>query len=428
MHKDRTVMVMLHGSGSTGIELRQYLSHIPLGEEYQQRTFIEECARLQIDIITPTALEKPYSPAMRMPMSVWFDRPANFAVLGSADDCKDEDVVGINSSLERISSMLKQVHDTFQHVFIGGFSMGGCLGIHILRHLEKFQSACDGKLRGLFSIGSFVPLLSVAITGLPKRAVSPSIPTPQSTKVPLLMMHGEEDTLIKCAWGQATATALLLAGVDVRFQKYAKLEHEICEDQLRDLLNWMHDTELFGLADAALSIQETKENVKIAAAAGMMPIAKQSANTGKIRAADSDQQDPGYTRLLHQETQLANSNNTTKDTSVSIESGIYTLEQSARVPNQWCIHFSVPETAVPLLVTRPVLACGGMFDVYADEEFSINSIKVNDNTSSATRKKVCGVYCIVSSSDPHNLAREIGRRLAIRIDSKGNSVNACPMA
>ena len=44
--------------------------------------------------------------------------------------------------------------------------------------------------------------------------------TPQ-VDVPVLMLHGEQDALIAAEWGEATATNLLLRGVDVRYETYA---------------------------------------------------------------------------------------------------------------------------------------------------------------------------------------------------------------
>jgi len=76
-----------------------------------------------------------------------------------------------------------------------------------------------------------------------------------------------------------------------------------------------------------------------------------------------------------------------------------------------------------MLITRPVLACGGAFDVCPDDGFCINGAG-----SSKAGSKRKGVYCIVSTTDPERIAAEIGKRLAVRIDSDGASVNACPMA
>lgn len=480
--KDRTLLIMLHGSGSSGIEIKQvcalaasatpatrpsnaeqtfhaiysqfllslfsscssslpfiqYLSCIPLGAAYEQRTFVQECVKCNIDLITPTASERPYTPAMRMPMNVWFDRPANFQETGAADPCVEEDLAGTDESLGRLLSTLSQVHSTFQHVFIGGFSMGGCLALHVLRRYGDFAQASGGKLRGLFSLGSFTPLLSAAITQLPKlEARGRKIP------IPVLMLHGEDDGMIGCDWGSAAATALLLAGVDVRFQKYPQLDHEICEEQLRDVLQWMLDTELNGQADAAMTLDESKAEVDEKRAAG--------GHSHKLDPhARGVHSDPDYSALLRKEAEMTRSGVADEPAApakkASAEaapaaggggggpagggagtgSQAFTLEQSSAAADQWCIHYQAPESVVPMLITRPVLACGGVFDVYPDDGFSINTGSAAGSGDRAGKRR--GVYCIASTTDPERIAMEIGKRLAVRIDSDGASVNACPMA
>jgi len=366
---------------------------------------------------------------MRMPMSVWFDRPANFQALGSADPCGDgEDLAGQDESLDRLLSTLTQVHSSFQHVFIGGFSMGGCLALHVLRRYDAFQAACAGKLRGVCSMGSFIPTACATITRLPKLAAAGGSGG-KRIPIPVLMLHGEDDTRIRCEWGNDAATALLLGGIDVRFQKYTLLDHEMSEDQLRDILNWMLDTELHGQADAAMSLDESSAAVDELKAAG--------ADSHKLNPSLVKQgqfKDPGYSTLLQKETDMDKRRLGDKaekgkqgyaEGAATAAGGAgtrpYTLEQSDSVANEWCIHYPASESAVPMLVTRPVLACGGVFDVCPDDGFSING-------GGGQAGKRNGVYCIASTTDPERIATEIGKRLAVRIDSKGESVNACPMA
>ena len=178
MHRDRTLLIMLHGSGSSGVELRQYLSLIPL-DSGEYRTFVDECKRTQIDLLTPTAPSRPYSPAAGECMSVWFDRSPYFQEAG-VDDSTEEDTAGIEQGLSRLRTLLTELtaDETFQHVFLGGFSMGGCLALHALSRLGSFQVClCVLMSFSLVSVCAHLPftliisLLSFAptCTSIPRR-------------------------------------------------------------------------------------------------------------------------------------------------------------------------------------------------------------------------------------------------------------------
>jgi predicted esterase len=93
-----TLLIFLHGSGGNGRDLRDYLDFIPL-DQLEQKTFGEIAGMAKMDIITPTASERPYTPMNSMSTRVWFDRSSNFMQLG----CDDvEDTQGVNESLQQV--------------------------------------------------------------------------------------------------------------------------------------------------------------------------------------------------------------------------------------------------------------------------------------------------------------------------------------
>ena len=133
-----------------------------------------------------------------------------------------------------------------ERLFVGGFSMGGGLALHLLRR------SLPPNLCGVFTIGSFLTSNSSLLTGNDGALAT----------IPVLMMHGAEDQLVPPAWGRATGSSLLLSGVDVQFREYSGLSHEIGEEQLADLLLWMDDVlhrlETRGQANRAVSLNEGK--------------------------------------------------------------------------------------------------------------------------------------------------------------------------
>jgi hypothetical protein len=99
--------------------------------------------------------------------------------------------------------------------------MGGCLTLHLLR--EQLSP----KVIGLFSLSSmYTSQLIYTHTHSPNHGIlfagflvesSVVVTGPElSSKLPVLMMHGTSDTMIKLDWGKTTATNLLLVGAEVR--------------------------------------------------------------------------------------------------------------------------------------------------------------------------------------------------------------------
>jgi hypothetical protein len=125
------------------------------------------------------------------------------------------------------------MEDSYVDIFVGGFSQGGCLSLHLMRN--DIAEQLSNKVRGIFSMGSFLVKSSVV---LKKSADNNGL-----ANLPLLMMHGEEDSLILYEWGHSTATSLLLENrdLDIQFKGYAGLDHDIGDEELVDLLLWIDD-------------------------------------------------------------------------------------------------------------------------------------------------------------------------------------------
>lgn len=112
--------------------------------------------------------------------------------------------------------------------------MGGGLSLHALR------KDVSPKLRGIFAISSYLVNSSSVIQ---KQLGS-------SSKLPVMMMHGEADEFIQCDWGRKTATNLLLRNIDVQFRTYPDTSHELVESELVDLFYWIQDV----LSTASVSV------------------------------------------------------------------------------------------------------------------------------------------------------------------------------
>lgn len=289
--------MILHGSGSTGLELRFFLERVPL-RELNYDTFYQAALRMGLQIFTPTALKRPYSPSMSSLMNVWFDRTENFLSRGTNDS--HEDLDGIDQSLQQVIDVILSQEQEFDNIFIGGHSMGGCLCLHMLR------KRLSTKVRGIFTMGSFLVKSSRVFS-------DPS--TAENSLLPVYMMHGVNDPLIRLSWGEETAANLVLCEVDVTFKSYAGADHGIADDMLVDLLAWV------------------KDMILVAESRGQM--------------------DPGH----HQRLPTAD-----MELLVQPKTMPYTLHRVTDSADKFHLTFAVPVEMKTMLASRPILACGSTFE------------------------------------------------------------------
>lgn len=171
---------MLHGSGGSGASLRDGIDYIPLRQLHGYQTLMETLNNNKInhryEVITPTANLRPYTYHGGEYTRVWFDRSVDFHEKGLDDK---EDIDGINQSLSTLMQTINDMESLYDHIFLGGFSMGGGLVLHGLR------MKLSPKVRGIFTMGSFLVQRSLVLR-------EQSLST-RSSQLPLLMMHGKTD-------------------------------------------------------------------------------------------------------------------------------------------------------------------------------------------------------------------------------------------
>ena len=112
-----TAVFFLHGSGDTGPNLRLYMDSLPL-EDFEFKTFTQVGNDFGITVYTPSSGARKYTPAFGNSMNVWFDRSADFNVLGLEDTFEDEQ--GIRESLGTLLSTVRKMEEHYDYIFIGG--------------------------------------------------------------------------------------------------------------------------------------------------------------------------------------------------------------------------------------------------------------------------------------------------------------------
>ncbi|XP_041352716.1 lysophospholipase-like protein 1 [Gigantopelta aegis] len=201
-------VIFLHGSGDTGPGIRQWLQSV-LGEEF---------AFPHLRVIFPTAPPRPYSPMGGAVSTVWFDR---------------DQISPFTAETESLTTACKEVSHLIEaevkngipknRIVIGGFSMGGCLALHLAYRFHK-------EIAGVFALSSFLQTES---------SVYKSIKEDGSSLVPLFQFHGKKDCLVMYEWGEDSFQKLKSLGVEGQFHTLSHLQHELNRKEIELLKQWI---------------------------------------------------------------------------------------------------------------------------------------------------------------------------------------------
>ncbi|EPQ16189.1 Lysophospholipase-like protein 1 [Myotis brandtii] len=106
---------------------------------------------------------------------------------------------------------------------VGGFSMGGCMAMHV-----AYRNHQD--VAGVFALSSFLNKTSAVYQALQKR--DGALPE-------LFQCHGTADELVLHSWGEETNSALQSLGVSTKFHSFPGLFHELSTGELEKLKAWI---------------------------------------------------------------------------------------------------------------------------------------------------------------------------------------------
>ncbi|XP_024207539.1 lysophospholipase-like protein 1 isoform X3 [Pan troglodytes] len=195
-------LIFLHGSGDSGQGLRMWIKQVL----NQDLTF------QHIKIIYPTA-----------PPS--YTVGPSFARFKITNDCPEH--------LESIDVMCQVLTDLIDEevksgikknrILIGGFSMGGCMAMHL-----AYRNHQD--VAGVFALSSFLNKASAVYQALQKsNGVLPE----------LFQCHGTADELVLHSWAEETNSMLKSLGVTTKFHSFPNVYHELSKTELDILKLWI---------------------------------------------------------------------------------------------------------------------------------------------------------------------------------------------
>lgn len=107
--------------------------------------------------------------------------------------------------------------------------MGGALAIHTAYHVNR-------DLGGVFACSGFLNNNSVVYESL--KSIQKN--SAEMEKLPpLIMYHGERDSLVPCEWGKQTYDQLTSLGVKGEFITLKNAMHELKTNEILEIQDWI---------------------------------------------------------------------------------------------------------------------------------------------------------------------------------------------
>ena len=225
---------MLHGRLGTSSELRDYFNSFLIpGFTKNFETLLQD--KFHVDIITPQATSHhSHDKNNSNGFTGWFNRSQQSYQLGRDDTF--EDIDGINQSIELIIQSINQQDQikAYNHIIIGGISMGGAMGLYFLSKISNFQSI-NSRIIGLFTIGSFLIKNSLFPQNIQQNM------NLITHNIPILMLHGLSDNIIDSKWGFETFNEIKSLNLfNIKYQTYHSIKHELSLQMLIDIIKFIN--------------------------------------------------------------------------------------------------------------------------------------------------------------------------------------------
>lgn len=191
-------VIWLHGLGADGHDFEPIVPDLVARGERALR------------FVFPHAPIRPVTLNGGMPMRAWYD------ILGLHREA-EQDEAGLRVSEARVQALIReqQAHGIpAARIVLAGFSQGGAMALYsALRYPER--------LAGVVGLSCYLPM---AATLTSERHAA-------NAATPILLAHGEFDSIVDPSYGEATRAALERAGYRVEWHRYP-MAHAVCDEEV----------------------------------------------------------------------------------------------------------------------------------------------------------------------------------------------------
>ena len=203
-------VIWMHGLGADGYDFVDIIPELQL-----PRT-------LGVRFIFPHAPQRPVTINGGYVMRAWYDLlpsdASDIVVVGNEDDA------GIRASEQAIRTLIQREITKgipASQIVLAGFSQGGAIALHTgLRYPQR--------LAGILGLSTYLPLASSLQA---ERHAA-------NTSVPVLMMHGYDDTVITIDEAESACAVLKECGYAVEWRTYP-MAHSLCSQEVYDIGVWL---------------------------------------------------------------------------------------------------------------------------------------------------------------------------------------------
>ena len=195
------VVIWLHGLGADGHDFEPIVPQLRLP------------ADLPVRFVFPHAPEIAVTAFGGQRARAWFD----FNPAGGTD------LPGLKKSASQIRDLIQSEIDNgmpAERIFLAGFSQGGVMAFHTGLYYPK-------RLAGILALSTF--LAEGEKLAADKAAAN--------AQIPILMCHGQQDSVLPMALGKSSLANLHSAGYAVEWREYP-MAHEVCMEEIQEISRW----------------------------------------------------------------------------------------------------------------------------------------------------------------------------------------------
>jgi len=196
------VVIWLHGLGADGHDFEPIVPQLRLP------------ADLPVRFVFPHAPEIAVTAFGGQRARAWFD----FNPTGGTD------LPGLKKSALQIQDLIQHEIDNgmpAERILLAGFSQGGVMAFHTGLYYPK-------RLAGILALSTF----------LAEGEKLASARAEANAQIPILMCHGQQDTVLPMALGKTSLATLKSAGYAVEWREYP-MGHEVCMPEIQEISRWL---------------------------------------------------------------------------------------------------------------------------------------------------------------------------------------------
>jgi phospholipase/carboxylesterase len=196
------VVIWLHGLGADGHDFEPIVPQLRLPPD------------LPVRFVFPHAPEMAVTAFGGQRARAWFD----FDPAGGAD------LPGLKKSALQVRDLIQNEIDNgipAERILLAGFSQGGVMAFHTGLYYPK-------RLAGILALSTFL-------------AEGDKLATHKAganAQIPILMCHGQQDTVLPMALGKSSLAHLQGAGYAVQWREYP-MGHEVCAQEIQEISRWL---------------------------------------------------------------------------------------------------------------------------------------------------------------------------------------------